>query len=383
MSSFHNKKSTQSHMRKMRLLPEDDYQNWRAHKCNENQVEKVDMLNKKYCDTISSDNLNVESENNNAVASNENMTNKIADTVADTTVSNDNASQNVSNVAEDTIPNLDETLHEQGDHNTKNLEQEFQNTNIDSPPASTSLAPPPSPATRSPNVYNCTPQGSEHSPSSRSTSVIQSRQKSKPQTKFAPYKCSVCFKDYTSKWNLNRHLRKIHSKQLNHSKHSTDEPTEPTPRNSGAYPVLIETNPPLSDDEENLDVSKIPLPSDDDDAEPFNFLKNNFEQFSPKTIAQKKKKSNKNELPPFNLQQFPQRTIAQKRKTKTDLQMNTGKQSKFQSPKFHRGGIVKNSNLKKKRTTENDDDVLETRTKRKGSFKGTYGSGSRFYYSWD
>ena len=63
-------------MRKMRLLPEDEYQDWRAHKCNENQVEKVDMLNKKYSDTISSDNSNVESENNNAVASNENMTNK-------------------------------------------------------------------------------------------------------------------------------------------------------------------------------------------------------------------------------------------------------------------------------------------------------------------
>ena len=343
----------------MRLLPEDEYQDWRAHKCNENQVEKVDMLNKKYSDTISSDNSNVESENNNAVASNENMTNKIADTVADTAVSNGNASQNVSNVAEDTTSNLDEALHEQGDHNTKNLEQEFQNTNIDRPPASTSLAPPSSAATRSPNVYNCTPQGSEQSPSSRSTSVIQSRQKSKPQTKFAPYKCSVCFKDYTSKWNLNRHLWKIHSKLLNHSKHSTDEPSEPTPRNSGAYPVLIETNPPLSDDEENLDATKVPLPSDDDDdVEPFNFLKNNFEQFPP-------------------------RTVSQKRKQNTDLQMNTGKQSKFQSPKLHRGGVVKNSNLKKKRTTENDDDILETRTKRKGSFKGTYGSGSKFYYSWD
>lgn len=333
----------------MRLLPEDDYQDWRAHKCNENQVEKVDMLNKKYTDTISSDNLNVESENNNAVASNENMTNEIADTVADTTVSNDNASQNVSNVAEDTTSNLDEALHEQGGHNTKNLKQEFQNTNIDSPPASSSLAPPPSTTTtRSPNVYNCTPRGSEHSPSSPSTSVIQSRQKSKPKTKFAPYKCSFCPKRYASRWGLNRHLR------VKHSKHSTVEPSKPTQINSDAYPVLIETNPPLSDDEENLDVSNIPLP-DDDDAE----------------------------IPPFDFQQFPSRTIAQKRKQNTDLQMNTGKQSKFQSPKFHRGVVVKNSNLKKKRTIENDDDILETRTKRKGSFKGTYGSGSRFYYSWD
>ena len=332
----------------MRLLPESDYQDWRAHRCNENQVEKVDMLNKKYTDTISSDNSNVESEKDDTVVSNENMTNEMADTVADTTASNDNASQNISNVAEDTTSNLDEALHEQGGHDTKILKREFQNTNIDSPPASSTLAPPSSPATRSPNVYNCTPQGSEHSPSSQSASVIQSSQKSKPQTKFAPYKCSVCFKDYTSKWNLNRHLWKIHSKLSNHSKHSTDEPSEPTPRNSGAYPVLIETNPPLSDDGENLDVSKIPLFDDED----------------------------------FDFQQFPSRKIEQKRKQNTDLQMKTGKQSKFQSPKFQPYKI-KNSNLKKKRTIENDDDILETRTKRKGSFKGRYGAGSRFYYSWD
>ena len=205
----------------MRLLPESDYQDWRAHRCNENQVEKVDMLNKKYTDSISSDNSYAESEKDNTVVSNQNMTNEIVDTVADSTVSNDNVSQNVSSVDGDTTYNLDEALHEQGGHDTKILKREFQNTNIDSPPASSSLAPPSSPATPSPNVYNCTPQGSEHSPSSQSASVIQSPQKSKPQTKFAPYKCSVCFKDYTSKWNLHRHLTKIHSKPLNHSKHST------------------------------------------------------------------------------------------------------------------------------------------------------------------
>ena len=103
----------------MRLLPEKHYQNWRAHKCNEDQVETVDMLNKKYTDTISSDNLNVESEKDNTVVSNENMTKEIVDTVADSAVSNDNASQNVSNVAEDTTSNLDEALHEEGGHNKK------------------------------------------------------------------------------------------------------------------------------------------------------------------------------------------------------------------------------------------------------------------------
>ena len=172
-----NRKSAQSYMRKMRLLPESDYQDWRAHRCNENQVEKVDMLNKKYTDSISSDNLNVESDKDNTVVSNENMTN----TVADSTVSNDNVSQNVSSVDADTTYNLDEALHEQGGLNTKNLKQEFQNTNIDSPLASSSLAPPSSPTTQSPKVYNCTPQRSEDSPNSPSTSVIQSQRKSKPQ----------------------------------------------------------------------------------------------------------------------------------------------------------------------------------------------------------
>ena len=36
-----HQKSSHSYMRKMRLLPESDYQDWRAHRCNENQVEKV------------------------------------------------------------------------------------------------------------------------------------------------------------------------------------------------------------------------------------------------------------------------------------------------------------------------------------------------------
>ena len=301
----------------MRLLPESDYQDWRAHRCNENQVEKVDMLNKKYTDSISSDNLNVESDKDNTVVSNENMTN----TVADSTVSNDNVSQNVSSVDEDTTYNLDEALREQGGLNTKNLKQEFQNTNIDSPPVSSSLAPPSSPATQSPKVYNCTPQRSEDSPNSPSTSVIQSQRKSKPQKKFAPYKCSFCPKGYASRWGLNRHLRIKHSKRN----------SKPPQISSDASPVLIETNPPLSDDGENLDVSNTSLPNEDEDVDL------------------------------FNLQQLPSRIIAEKKKQNTDS----------------------NSNLKKKRTIGNDDDVLETRPKRKGAFTGTYGTGSRFYYSWD
>ena len=301
----------------MRLLPESDYQDWRAHRCNENQVEKVDMLNKKYTDSISSDNLNVESDKDNTVVSNENMTN----TVADSTVSNDNVSQNVSSVDADTTYNLDEALHEQGGLNTKNLKQEFQNTNIDSPLASSSLAPPSSPATQSPKVYNCTPQRSEDSPNSPSTSVIQSQRKSKPQKKFAPYKCSFCPKGYASRWGLNRHLRIKHSKRN----------SKPTQISSDASPVLIETNPPLSDDGENLDASNTSLPDEDP------------------------------EIPGFDFQQFPSRTNAEKKKRNTDS----------------------NSNLKKKRTIGNDDGVLETRPKRKGAFTGKYGSGSRFYYSWD
>ena len=313
----------------MRLLPEKHYQDWRAHKCNEDQVETVDMLNKKYTDTISSDNLNVESEKDNTVDSNENMTNEIVGTVADSTVSNDNVSQNVSSVAQDTTSNLDEALHEQGGLNTKDLKQEFQNTNIDSPPASTSLAPPPSPTTQSPKVYNCTPQRSEESPNSLSTSVIQSQQKSKPQKKFTPYKCSFCPKGYASRWGLNRHLKVKHSKRP--TIQSPNLNSKPAQISSDAYPVLIEANPPLSDDGENVDASNIALPDEDEDVDL------------------------------FDLQELPSRTIAQKRKKKKDL----------------------NSNLKKKRMNENDDDILETRPKRKGTFNGTYGSGSRFYYSWD
>merc|ERR1712001_535586 len=226
---------------------------------------------------------NVESEKDNTVVSNENMTNEIADTVADSAVSNDNVSQNVSSVAQDTTSNLDEALHEQGGLNTKNLKQEFRNTNIDSPPASTSLAPPSSPATQSPNVYNCTPQRGEDSPNSLSTSVIQSQQKSKPQKKFTPYKCSFCPKGYASRWGLNRHL------SVKHSKRPTVQPSKldskPTQISSDAYPVLIETNPPLSDDGENVDASNIALPDEDEDVDLFD-----LQELPSRTIAQKRKK---------------------------------------------------------------------------------------------
>ena len=245
----------------------------------------------------------------------------MTNTVADSTVSNDNLSQNVSSVDADTTYNLDEALHEQGGLNTKNLKQEFQNTNIDSPLASSSLAPPSSPTTQSPKVYNCTPQRSEDSPNSPSTSVIQSQRKSKPQKKFAPYKCSFCPKGYAGRWGLNRHLRIKHSKRN----------SKPTQISSDASPVLIETNPPLSDDGENLDASNTSLPNEDEDVDL------------------------------FDLQQLPSRIIAEKKKQNTDS----------------------NSNLKKKRTIANDDDVLKPRPKRKGAFTGTYGTGCRFYYSWD
>ena len=44
-------KKFESSMAKMRLLPEDQYQDWKNHKCNQDKVEKVDMLNKKYSHT--------------------------------------------------------------------------------------------------------------------------------------------------------------------------------------------------------------------------------------------------------------------------------------------------------------------------------------------
>ena len=51
-------KKFESSMAKMRLLPEDQYKDWKNHKCNENKIEKVDMLNKKYADTILDNKIN-------------------------------------------------------------------------------------------------------------------------------------------------------------------------------------------------------------------------------------------------------------------------------------------------------------------------------------
>ena len=44
--------------KKGRILLEDAYQDWRNHKCNEDQVEKMDMLNKFYADSILSEQSN-------------------------------------------------------------------------------------------------------------------------------------------------------------------------------------------------------------------------------------------------------------------------------------------------------------------------------------
>ena len=40
---------------KVRMLSENWYQEWKNHKCNENKVERMDMLNKKYADSILSE----------------------------------------------------------------------------------------------------------------------------------------------------------------------------------------------------------------------------------------------------------------------------------------------------------------------------------------
>lgn len=49
-----------SSFKKARLLTEEEYQDWRNHKCNEDQLQKIDMLNKKYADTILSEEANRE-----------------------------------------------------------------------------------------------------------------------------------------------------------------------------------------------------------------------------------------------------------------------------------------------------------------------------------
>lgn len=272
---------------KVHMMHDKAYQDWKNHKFNENQVERMNILNKKYIDSISSSDdisqqsaldSNYEVDANNAVDSELNagvqdLNNSIETPDAASSIVDDTSSMsNNAEVAISNPPNLNNSLNEPHGLNNAdvvaNSQQESQSTrsavNV-TPPLPTQQAP--IAQSRTPGVYNCTP-ATTNIPG---TSVIPREQKSE----IKPYKCTFCDKSYASPWGLKRHKR---------DKHSTPTVPQPTTSYNGNYPKLIE----IDGSSVNKDSNQMPLPDDDFPPELENKNKTTLE-LAPVILANKSK----------------------------------------------------------------------------------------------
>ena len=243
------------------MIHDKAYQDWKNHKCNENQIERMDNLNKKYMDDISSsantskessflsndiyNGVNANSELNAGVVQDLNNSTDESFDVENPLVNDTSHMPNVAEAANSNISNSNIPLNESSSLNnadaTTNSQHESQSTllaaNLTPPPA-TQATPIVQSHTR--GVYNCTPSTT----TTQGRTVIPGGQKSKP------YKCTSCPKTYESKFSLARHIKDNHAT----SKVKTPATTTTTTYNE---PPLIAINglPP--------NVNSLPLDSDD------------------------------------------------------------------------------------------------------------------------
>ena len=163
---------------KVHMIHDKAYQDWKNHKCNENQIERMDNLNKKYMDDISSsantskessflsndiyDGVNANSELNAGVVQDLNNSTDETFDVENSLVNDTSHMPNVAEAANSNISNSNIPLNESSSLNnadaTTNSQHESQSTllaaNLTPPPA-TQATPIVQNHTR--GVYNCTP----------------------------------------------------------------------------------------------------------------------------------------------------------------------------------------------------------------------------------
>ena len=284
-------KKFESSMAKMRLLPEDQYQDWKNHKCNQDKVEKVDMLNKKYSHTtLDNNNDNKINENIKGEEFAEQHLKADSDVQSDSismrpifgNMSSDNASALVSNSAESDItspeqniesPQVQKISEEQLLDNSANDSSEvLQNkisqnattsadSKVDEPMLNSySSKQAPLTITKFGQLYDCVPR-------KKVSSVIQQSKNSKPKTVISkkllkvknaekPYLCTKCDKSFTTVYNLNRHLNTLHS----------------APRNTRSRSKL----------KYDIDPAKVPLPPEDSEMNeiPLPFDSSDFKKFN-------------------------------------------------------------------------------------------------------
>ena len=206
---------------KVRMIQHDDYEDCRKHtcakcgnECNLTTMEMNDELNKKYSDTISSDNakeqctddLNTKEDNNIAEAANELNTGVQDSEQGHEASSNIADSERVSNNAETAIlnpPDMNAGLNEVDNLNNAVTTQNTPQVSSESTASAVNLTPPtPAPLiTQNDVVYNCTPDVTTKLPGKPVS----------PAKPIQPYRCSFCSKSYSSPSSLNRHVGDKHS----------------------------------------------------------------------------------------------------------------------------------------------------------------------------
>ena len=332
---------------KGRILLEPEYQQWRkCHNCNGDQVEKMDMLNKKYVDSILSEQSNREQNIEAAVDSGAvdgEVENKGIET-PDETMPLVNDSPTVSNVAEGSNSNLTNELTTDPKASDNYNDTTSKQGNISNSP----VAPPSTtPITQAPvsKVYNCIPNVD-----TSSKSVIAGEE----IPKIRPYKCTIpkCEKRYATRWSLKRHIIKHHGlveknpkSKVIRTKGKYRRVIKSTTPYRGKNPKLIEINgTPLDDGDVSMnndeEDEEVPLPESDGD---------DFSLPPP---------------PPLPTSRWSTKSKSKKRKPQTRFNQQT-----LNSRIFRKRRNINND--------DDDEDDLET------AEKYSRGSGTNFYYSWD
>ena len=330
------------------MIHDKAYQDWKNHKCNENQIERMDNLNKKYMDDSSSANtskespflsndtyedVNADSELNAGVHRDlNNFTDEIVD--VENPLVNDTSS--MSNVAEPANANSNNSLYESSSLNnadpTTNSQHESQSTLLAAnltPPTATQAAPIVQSNTR--GVYNCTP----------STTSTQGRTVTPGEQKSNPYKCDYCSKSYQSKYSLKRHQDINHVTPKVKIPATTTTTTYNKPKLNMPPLMAIDGLPP--------NVNALPLDSSDD----------NVNQNQTKFDFKK---------PPI------------KKNIKTN----------FYKPQPQSSIVTRNGGRRSKRNFEavvedddDDDDEVPPPKSIKTTYRRTHRGGGNFYSSWD
>ena len=326
--------------KKGRILLEDAYQDWRNHKCNEDQVEKMDMLNKFYADSILSEQSNV--KQNIEPTTDSGVVESVESGALDGTGKNMsvvgtddsfvNSAPGASNVADGCNSNQSSANGLASDLKAADPIHTANEGNAET----SNLAPPPSQITsnRVSKVYNCTPDKSSK------TAIAAEKNPTKP------FKCTIipCIKSFTTKYNLKRHQEKMHGVIRTNRKSKIVKRkgkfVKTMPIYKGKNPKLIEIDGnPLSDEDNDM-ASALPL-SDEDIDVPVQTQNLELEDDPTKPIRNPTQIRTKKRLPKQNL-----------------------------TPDLLASRIFR----KRRNFYDEDEDGIE---------KYSRGSGSRFYYSWD